>query len=91
MAEKISCFEMKNVWTLNTLTSYLNISKMRVLIQITLCRNPRIQMDISKNNYFSGEEAKNYIPRTEKKKNITVYKMLEFSSTFPSSMIPILS
>ena len=48
-------------------------------------------MDISKNNYFSREEAKNYIPRTEQKKNITVYKMLEFSSTFSSSMIPILS
>ena len=58
MAETISCFEMKNFRALNTLTSYLNISKIRVLIQITLCRNPRIQMDLSKNNCFSAEETK---------------------------------
>ena len=51
MAEKISCFEMKNFWVLNTLTSYLNISKIRILIQITLCGNVRIQMDPSKNNW----------------------------------------
>ena len=51
MAEKISCFEMKNFWVLNTLTSYLNISKIRILIQITLCGNVRIQMDSSKNNW----------------------------------------
>ena len=58
MAEKILCFEMLNFRALNTLTSYLNISKIRVLIQITLCRNARIQMDLSKNNCFSAEEAK---------------------------------
>ena len=51
MVEKISCFEMKNFWVLNTLTSYLNISKIRILIQITLCGNVRIQMDPSKNNW----------------------------------------
>ena len=51
MAEKISCFEMKYFWVLNTLTSYLNISKIRILIQITLCGNVRIQMDPSKNNW----------------------------------------
>ena len=44
MAEKISYFEMKNFRALNTLTRYLNISKIKVLIQITFCRNPRIQM-----------------------------------------------
>ena len=51
MAEKISCFEMKYFWVLNTLTSYLNIFKIRILIQITLCRSVRIQMDPSKNNW----------------------------------------
>ena len=88
MAEKISCFEMKNSRALNTLTSYLNISKIRVLIQITLCRNSRIQLDLSKNNCFSAEE---YIPRTVKKNKLPVYKMLEFSWFLSSSMIPTLS
>ena len=82
---------MKNFRALSTLTSYLNISKIRVLIQITLCRNARIQMDLSKNNCFSAEEAKNYIPHTEKRKKVPVYEMLEFSWSLSSSMIPILS
>ena len=69
---------------------YLNISKIRVLIQITPCRNAIIQMDLSNNN-FSVEEAKNYIPRTEKRKKVPVCEILEFSGSFPSSMLPILS
>ena len=91
MAEKILCFEMLNFRALNTLTSYLNISKIRVLIKMTLRRNARIQMDLSKNNCFSAEEAKNYIPHTEKRKKVPVYEMLEFSWSLSSSMIPILS
>ena len=91
MAEKVSCFEMKNARALNTLTSYLNISKIRVLIQITLCRNCRIQMDLSKNNCFSTEREKNHILRIEKKNKVPVYEMLEFSWSLPSSMILILS
>ena len=41
--------------------------KIRVIIQITLCRNDRIQMDLLKNkhNHFSAEEAINYIPCTD--------------------------
>ena len=73
MTEKISCFEMKNFRDLNTVTSYLNISKIRVLIQITLCRNARIQMDLSKNNCFSAEEAKNYSSHREKKEGTSVW------------------
>ena len=91
MAEKISCLKMKNFRALNTLTSYLNISKIRVLIQITLCRIDRVQMDLSKNNCSSAEEAKKYIPRTQKRKKVPIYEMSEFSSSFSSSMIPILS
>ena len=91
MAEKILCFEMLNLRALNTLTSYLNISKIRVLIQMTLCRNARIQMDLSKNNCFSAEEAENYIPHTVKRNKLSVYEMLEFSWFLSSSMIPILS
>ena len=48
-------------------------------------------MDLSKNNCFRAEEAKNYIPRTEKRKKVPVYEMLEFSWSLSSSMIPILS
>ena len=47
-------------------------------------------MDLSKNNCFSAEEAKNYIPHTEKRKKVPVYEMLEFSWSLSSSMIPIL-
>ena len=65
MAEKISCFKMTKFHSLNTLKSYLNFSKIRVLIQIALCRNARIQMNLSKN------EAKNYTPCTEKRKKGT--------------------
>ena len=90
MAEKISCFEMKHFRALNTLTIYLNISKIRVLIQKTLCRNARIKMDLSKNNSFSAGEAINYISRTEKRKNVSVCEMLEFSRSLSSCILPIL-
>ena len=72
MAEKISYFEMKNFPALNTLTSYLNISKIRLLIQITLCRNARIQMDLLKNNYFSAEESKYYFFKPRKKEGTSI-------------------
>ena len=68
MSEKISCFEMTNFRALDTLIVYSNISKLRLLIQITLCRNARIQIYISKNNRFSAEEAINYIPSRREKK-----------------------
>ena len=55
-----NCFEMTNFLALDTLTVYSNISKTRILIQIWLCRNARIQMDISKKNRFSAEKAINY-------------------------------
>ena len=53
------------------LAIYFNISKIRVLIQITICRNARIQMVLSKNKRFSAEKAKNYTPSTEKTKKRT--------------------
>ena len=49
------------------------------------------EMNLSKTNRFSAEEAKNYIPRTEKRKKVPVCKMLEFSGSLCSSMLPILS
>ena len=66
-------------------------SRIRVLIQITLCRNARIQMDLSKNkhNRFSAEEAMNYIPLTEKRKKVC--EMVESSRSLSSPMLPILS
>ena len=62
MAEKVSCFEMTNFQALDALTIYSNISRISLLIQITLCRNARIQMDISKKNHLSAEKAINYFP-----------------------------
>ena len=68
-------------------------SRIRVLIQVTLCRNSRIQMDLSKNKYnrFSAERAINHIPRTEKRKKIPVCEMLEPSGSLSSTLLPILS
>ena len=75
---------MSNFQALNTLASYLNIYKIRVLIQIILCINSRIQMDLSKNNRFSAEEAKNYTPRTKKRNKVTaVCEMLSFPDLCP--------
>ena len=64
-------------------------SKIRLLIQITLCRNARIQMDLSKNkhNRFSAEEAINYIPHTKKRKKVPVCKMLESSGSLSSPLL----
>ena len=73
-AEKISCFEMTNFQALDTLTIYSNISKIRLLIQITLCRNARIQIVISRKNRFSAEKAINYFPsHWEKKKGTNMW------------------
>ena len=49
------------------------------------------EMNFTKNNRFSAEEAKNYIPCTEKRKKVPKCKMLEFSGSLSSSMLPILS
>ena len=68
VAEKISCFEMTNFQALDTLTIYSNISKIRLYIQITLCGNARIQIDVSKKNRFSGEKAINYFLLQREKK-----------------------
>ena len=59
---------MTNFQVLDTLTIYSNISKIRLLIQISLCRNARIQMDKSKKNYFSAEKAINNFPSHREKK-----------------------
>ena len=68
-------------------------SKVSVLIQITICRDARIQMDLSKykHNLFSAEEAINYIPRTKKRKKVPVCEMLKSSLSLSSPMLPILS
>ena len=46
-------------------------------------------MDLPKNTHFSVKELKSYIPRTEKRKKVPVYEMLDFSGSLSSSMIPI--
>ena len=81
---------MTNFRALNTLTIYSNILKIMVLIQITLCRNARIQMNLSKNNHFSAEEPINDIPHTEKRKKVPVCEMFESSWSLSSHILPIL-
>ena len=82
---------MTNFQALDGLKTYSNIFKIRLLIQVTLCRNARIQMNLSKNNRVSTEEAINYIPRTEKRKKVPVYKMIESSGSLSYPMLPISS
>ena len=62
---------MTNLKALDTLTICCNISKIRLLIQISVCRHARIQMDISKKNCFSAEKAINYSPSLREKKSGT--------------------
>ena len=38
-------------------------------------------MDLSKSNRFSAEQAKNDIPRTEKRKKVSICEILEFLSS----------
>ena len=83
MAEKISYFEMKNFRALNTLTRYLNISKIKVVIQITFSRNPRIQMDLLKNNCFSAEKAKIIFLAPRKERRYQYMKCLSSLSLCP--------
>ena len=73
------------------LTIYLDIFKIRILIQIKLCGNASMQMDLSKNNRFSTQETINYIPYTEKRKKVSVCEKPESSGSLPSSMLPIMS
>ena len=83
MAEKILCFEMTNFRALDTLYNLFRyFQNNRLLIQITLCGNARIQIDISKNNCFSAEQANSYIPRTEKTKKVSICEMLEIFWVF---------
>ena len=70
-AENISCWN-DTFSALETLTVHLK----RILIQIKLCRNAGIQMDLSQNNCLSTEEAINYIPLAEKRKKVSVSETL---------------
>ena len=82
---------MTNFRALENITIHLNISQIRILIQIKLCRNTNIRMDLSKNNHFSTQEVINYISGTEKRKKVLVCEMFESSGPLLSSMLPILS
>ena len=74
---------MTNFHALDTRTIYSNISKIRLLIQISLCRNARIQKDISKKIRFSAETAKIIFPRTEKRNKVSICEILESSPMLP--------
>ena len=47
-------------------------------------------MDLSRNNCFSTQKAMNNIPRTEKRKKLPVFEIIE-SGFLSSYMLPILS
>ena len=77
---------------LELLSVYSNFSEITILIQMKLCRDASIQMDLSKNNCFSTEEAIKYSPRNEKRKKVPVVCGIpEFPGSLYSSMFPILS
>ena len=76
---------------LENFTIYSNISEIMLLIQTTLCRNTRIQMDLSKNNRSTADEATNYISRTKKRKKAPECEMFESSGSFSSLSLTILS
>ena len=76
---------------LDNLTIYSSISEIMLFIQITLCRNARIQMDLSKNNRSTADEATNYIPCTRKRKKAPECEMFESSGSFSSLSLTILS
>ena len=68
----VSKWQMSRLWT--PLQFILIFSKIRLLIQITLCRNARIQIVISRKNRFSAEKAINYFPsHWEKKKGTNMW------------------
>ena len=73
---------------LETLIIYSDISEIRALIKIKLCRNAGMQMHVSKNNRFSTQEAINFIPCTKRRKKVPVCEMFESSGSLSSSMLP---
>ena len=46
-----------------------------------------MQMDLSKNNRFWAEEAKNYIPRTEKREKVLVCEIFELLNSMWNTWI----
>ena len=88
---KISCFIMTNFHAFDTFIIYSNIYKIRLLIQITFCRNASMQMDRSKKNRFSAEKQYIIFSRNEKRKKLPICEMLESSRFFSSPLLPIFS
>ena len=73
MAEKISCFEMntmfRNFRALNTFSTYLNIFKIRVLIQIT---RQNTNGSIKEQPFLRRGSKKLYSSHQEKKKGTSM-------------------
>ena len=67
---------MTNFWALNTLSSYLNISKIIVLIQITLCRNARIRMVYQRTTVSQQRKQKIILLALRKEKRYLYVKCL---------------
>ena len=87
MTKKISCFIMTNFHALDTFIIYSNISKTRLLIQITLCRNASIQMDISRT---VSQQRNNKLSSLALRKERS-YQYVKSSRFFSSPLLPIFS
>ena len=76
MTEIISCFEMTNFRVLDTLAIYSNISKIRLLIQITLYKNAQNTNGYIKEQAFlSRGSNKLYSSHQEKKEGTSMWNV----------------
>ena len=89
--EKISYFEITNFQALDTLAIYSNISKIRLLIQITLWETPEYANGLSKKNRFSAEIAINYFPSHWKKESTNMCNAWVLRAFLLSNFSPLLS
>ena len=76
-------FMFRNKKYRNTLTIYLNISKLKVLIEKTICRNARIQMVLSKNTVSQHRKQKIIFLALRKEKRYQYVKWLSSLGLFP--------
>ena len=81
---------MSNFRTWENSYNLLEYFQIRISIQMKPGRNAGIQMDLSKNNRFSTQEAINHITHTEKRKKVPVCEMSESSESL-SPLLPNLS
>ena len=92
MGERISCFEITNFQDLETLTVYLNSSRIRILIQIEFCKNRwYTNRSIKEQTFLDTESNKLYSSHQEKRVGTSMYKASSrYFESLSSSVFPIL-